>query len=439
MAKEFHAVVTDIEGTTTSISFVHEVLFPYARDNVHTFLSEGWGSTETATHVAALEAQAAADGEKLDSSSVDAVATYVKDLIKADKKVAALKNLQGAIWKGAYESGSVKGHVYDDVVPSLNKFKKDGIPVYIYSSGSIAAQKLIFGYSDKGDILHHFKGHYDTSIGFKQERDSYSKIAKDIGLEPSKILFLSDNVKEIDAAHKAGYLTCILFRPGNAELVPAPVKSKYTLPDGTLVPVAKQFFAIFSFNTFFVPAMGLAPAPVKKEKKAKKDVDVEEEKKKDGEEDVKKDSKKKDDKKDTKKDSKKRKAVDVVDEENAAAVVEDAKKEAVNKKDKKGKKEVDAVASPSKKAKVVEAVEEKEEAVEKKKSKKTTKKEKKQEEAVAESVEIEEVAVVDKKSKKEKKRAAAAIDDEEQQEEESTKKRQKVAEVKPKKEKKKSK
>ncbi|ORY32773.1 2,3-diketo-5-methylthio-1-phosphopentane phosphatase [Rhizoclosmatium globosum] len=262
---EFSCVLTDIEGTTTSISFVHEVLFPYARDNALDFLTKHWDSDKNLKPLLdALKSQADEDkkaGRKdvpdLNAKKKDALiknyVAYIHSMIKEDRKIGALKNFQGYIWKFAYEDGSVKGHVYPDVLPSLKKFTENGIPVYIYSSGSISAQKLIFGFSEAGDLLPYFKGHFDTTSGSKLEKKSYITIANEIGIEPSKILFLSDNVKEIEAANEAGYITCILFRPGNAELVPAPVKSKYTLPnkDATKIPVAKDFNQLFSFNDYF--------------------------------------------------------------------------------------------------------------------------------------------------------------------------------------------
>ncbi|KAK3718786.1 hypothetical protein QZH41_014038 [Actinostola sp. cb2023] len=139
-------------------------------------------------------------------------------LMDADRKVTALKQLQGHIWKKAYEDGEIKGEVYDDVVPALDKWTSSGYKVYIYSSGSVVAQKLLFRYSNKGDLLKYFSGHFDTKIGLKVESESYQNIAKSIGEDAGGILFVTDVVKEVSAATEAGISTVISIRPGNAPL-----------------------------------------------------------------------------------------------------------------------------------------------------------------------------------------------------------------------------
>ncbi|KAJ3381452.1 Enolase-phosphatase E1 [Entophlyctis sp. JEL0112] len=273
-------ILLDIEGTTTSIAFVHDVLFPYAKENVLPFLSSRWTQPDVTAMIAALHELSQQDRvENPDAvnlpspsdwkglskgqrkSAFRAYADYVCSLIASDRKVAPLKNLQGAIWEVAYKSRKVMGQfstlcpsVYDDVVPSLEKWNSLNIPVYIYSSGSVGAQKLLFGYSEKGNLLKHFAGHFDTSIGNKLEKDSYTKIASAIGLEPSQILFLSDAVKEINAANKAGLQTCILFRPGNPPLDP-PAKNGLYPVDGVLVRVCSDFNEVL---THFVP---VSPSP----------------------------------------------------------------------------------------------------------------------------------------------------------------------------------
>ncbi|KAJ3115221.1 Enolase-phosphatase E1 [Phlyctochytrium bullatum] len=243
----YKVVVVDIEGTTTPISFVHDVLFPYVSNNIDEFLSENWGATELEEKVQVLREQAAKDVKEgvagavailpKDHADVDALKKSIADNIrwqvKADRKIGALKSFQGYMWRFAYESGKVKGSVFDDVVPVLDAWIKKGLKVYVYSSGSIEAQKLLFGYSEKGDILDRFSGHFDTTIGSKLEPSSYEKIADTIladaassqpdkALEKSSILFLSDNPVEIAAAKSVGYRVSVLRRPGNAalELVP---------------------------------------------------------------------------------------------------------------------------------------------------------------------------------------------------------------------------
>ncbi|KAI8620673.1 HAD-like domain-containing protein [Chytriomyces sp. MP71] len=261
---QFLCVVTDIEGTTSSISFVKEILFPYARNKCESFIAERMDSDEVLKPMlGAIRKQAKDDGfeENAKESSIWDAAKYARWIagaIDADRKIGALKTFQGHIWKFAYEDGSVKGHVYKDVEPVLKKWQSKNIPVYIYSSGSIAAQKLLFGFSEKGDMLPYFAGHFDTTIGSKLETESYKKIAAEISKFPAEhILFLSDNVKEIDAALGAGFQTAILDRPGNAPLDPPAREGYYWFsPEGPKVPVIKNFEVIASRKTDFTNLSG---------------------------------------------------------------------------------------------------------------------------------------------------------------------------------------
>ncbi|KAJ3086296.1 Enolase-phosphatase E1 [Quaeritorhiza haematococci] len=232
----YTTVVLDIEGTTTPISFVHDLLFPYITTHLDTFLKQHWGQPELMKHVGALRVQSLKDQEegKLDGVVVvkgksgeeatdeetrESVAKNVRWQMGMDRKIGALKAFQGYMWRSAYEAGEIKGSVFEDVVPALERWTKElGCDVYIYSSGSIPAQKLLFGYSDKGDMLKYFKGHFDTGIGLKVESESYTRIAKEIERDHQNILFLSDNVRELEAATKAGFQVACAFRPGNAAL-----------------------------------------------------------------------------------------------------------------------------------------------------------------------------------------------------------------------------
>ncbi|KAG0334437.1 Enolase-phosphatase E1 [Podila horticola] len=229
----YEVVVSDIEGTTTPIVFVKENLFPYVTSKLPEFLKRNWAAEEMKTAIEALRVQAAkdiADGLAeatpiaVESAEISAdkvqqdVIACIGWQMKADRKIGALKAFQGYMWKEGYASGDLKGEIYPDVIPSFDQWKAEGKKLYIYSSGSISAQKLLFGFSQSGDLLHYFAGHYDTTIGQKVEAESYTKIAKDIGLEPSKILFLSDNIHEIVAAKKAGLQVVVTDRPGNAPL-----------------------------------------------------------------------------------------------------------------------------------------------------------------------------------------------------------------------------
>ncbi|KAF9152255.1 hypothetical protein BG015_005566 [Linnemannia schmuckeri] len=229
----YDVVVSDIEGTTTPIVFVKENLFPYVTSKLSEFLQRNWVSEEMKSAVEALRVQAAKDvaegvvnATPIATESAEVTPEKVQqDVIasiewqmKADRKIGALKAFQGYMWREGYAKGDLKGALYEDVIPAFDKWKAEGKKLYIYSSGSIAAQKLLFGFSEKGDLLHYFSGHYDTTIGLKVEAESYTKIATDIDLSPSRILFLSDNIHEIVAAKKAGFQTVIIDRPGNAHL-----------------------------------------------------------------------------------------------------------------------------------------------------------------------------------------------------------------------------
>ncbi|KAF9280909.1 Enolase-phosphatase E1 [Linnemannia elongata] len=229
----YDVVVSDIEGTTTPIVFVKENLFPYVTSKLAEFLQRNWTSEEMKSAVEALRIQAAkdvadgvADATSITTESAEVSAEKVQqDVIasigwqmKADRKIGALKAFQGYMWREGYTNGDLKGALYEDVIPAFDHWKAEGKKLYIYSSGSIAAQKLLFGFSGKGDLLHYFSGHYDTTIGLKVDAESYTKIAADIGLNPARILFLSDNIHEIVAAKKAGFQTVITDRPGNAPL-----------------------------------------------------------------------------------------------------------------------------------------------------------------------------------------------------------------------------
>jgi len=150
-----------------------------------------------------------------------AVVENIRWQMAEDRKISALKSFQGYMWEEGYARGELSGMMYDDVVPGLEKWTAEfNKKVYIYSSGSIAAQKLIFGFSNKGDLLHYISGHYDTTIGAKTSTDSYVTIARDLNKAPSSILFISDNIKEIHAAKKAGFQVAISDRPGNAAIEP---------------------------------------------------------------------------------------------------------------------------------------------------------------------------------------------------------------------------
>jgi enolase-phosphatase E1 len=208
MAGRPAAIVTDIEGTTTPIAFVRDVLFPYARARLGGFLADHAQDPAIARIVA--EAAALADGEPVEQALLR--------WMDADAKVTPLKTLQGLIWDDGYRRGELKGMIYPDVPPVLRSWHAAGIALYVYSSGSEAAQKLIFGHSDAGDLSLLFSGFFDTRIGAKREPASYAAIAQAIGVAAPHILFLSDIGQELDAAAAAALQTCQLVRAGDGTI-----------------------------------------------------------------------------------------------------------------------------------------------------------------------------------------------------------------------------
>jgi enolase-phosphatase E1 len=203
-------ILTDIEGTTTSVAFVYEVLFPYFKAHVAAFLEQPDNRLLVQSHIdTVIEEAGLASG-----AEPEAIGAVLVDWTNADKKHTALKSIQGVVWKQAYEQGLIKGHVYPDVVPVLRRWQEEGVGLGVYSSGSVAAQKLLFGFSEEGDLTALFSHYFDTTIGSKRESAAYSAIAKALQLSPNHILFLSDVIAELDAARQAGFCTLQVLRPG---------------------------------------------------------------------------------------------------------------------------------------------------------------------------------------------------------------------------------
>lgn len=205
------AILTDIEGTTSAVSFVFDVLFPYAVKHLPDFVRSHAGEPAVAAQLDAVRAES---GEA--DADVERVIAILLEWIAADRKATPLKALQGMVWEQGYLAGQLKGHVYADAVATLQYWKAVGYDLYVYSSGSIQAQKLIFGCSEAGDLTPLFGGYFDTTSGGKREAESYARIAAAIGLPAGEILFLSDVVQELDAARAAGMATCGLARDGGA-------------------------------------------------------------------------------------------------------------------------------------------------------------------------------------------------------------------------------
>ncbi|KAG5579002.1 hypothetical protein H5410_049629 [Solanum commersonii] len=225
-------IVLDIEGTTTPISFVTDVLFPYAHDNVGRHLDATYDSAETQEDIKLLRAQVQEDLENgvagavpipsNDAGKEKVIAALVKNveaMIKADRKITALKELQGHIWQTGFKNNELEGVVFDDVPEALERWATSGIKVYIYSSGSRLAQRLLFGYTNYGDLRKYLCGFFDTTVGNKKETKSYHEITASLGVDhPSEILFVTDVYQEAIAAMPAGLEVIISVRPGNGPL-----------------------------------------------------------------------------------------------------------------------------------------------------------------------------------------------------------------------------
>lgn len=204
------AVLTDIEGTTTPLSFVVDVLFPFAKKR----LEDACASEDPrfADAVRQLRQEHAAEKGAPEFGNG---APYARYLMELDRKSTGLKALQGLIWEAGYRDGHLKGDVYPDVPEALRAWKEQGIRLRIFSSGSVLAQKLLFGHTPYGDLLPYFEGYHDTTTGPKREARAYTAIADAFGLPAGEILFLSDVTEELDAAREAGMRTGLLVRPGN--------------------------------------------------------------------------------------------------------------------------------------------------------------------------------------------------------------------------------
>ena len=203
------AILTDIEGTTSAVSFVFDVLFPYAAKHLPDFVRQHAERADVVEQLAAVRADSGETG-----ADVERVIEILLEWIAADRKATPLKALQGMVWEQGYQAGQLKGHVYPDAVEALQRWHAEGYQLFVYSSGSIQAQKLIFGCSEAGDLSPLFSGYFDTTSGPKREAASYQRITQAIGVQASEIVFLSDIVEELDAARQAGMATCGLAREG---------------------------------------------------------------------------------------------------------------------------------------------------------------------------------------------------------------------------------
>jgi enolase-phosphatase E1 len=224
------AILLDIEGTTTPIAFVTEVLFPYARTHLRTYLERHAGEPEHDALLARLRDEHASDVQSGESvprwvdepptARTAAVVGYVEWLMDRDRKSTALKELQGRIWEEGYRRGLLQSNVFPDVRPALHRWREQGLTIAIFSSGSVLAQQLLFRHSSDGDLTRFLDSYFDTRVGPKTEPESYLKIAAAIGHPAEACLFLSDVTRELEAASTAGIQVHLVVRPGNAAAPP---------------------------------------------------------------------------------------------------------------------------------------------------------------------------------------------------------------------------
>jgi enolase-phosphatase E1 len=216
------AILLDIEGTTTPIDFVHKRLFPFAKAKINEFVDRNFD--EIKTEIEQLKTEYKKDfteqiyGRDFREDSPESVANYLKFLTEVDRKSTPLKSLQGKIWQSGYESGELRSEMFADVPRAFERWKTEGKTIAIFSSGSVLAQKLIFKYSNAGDLSEFISDYFDTNIGGKKEAESYVKIAAALNHPPKRIAFVSDILAELDAARNAGMQTVLSIRTGNGQI-----------------------------------------------------------------------------------------------------------------------------------------------------------------------------------------------------------------------------
>jgi enolase-phosphatase E1 len=237
------AILLDIEGTTTSVEFVYEVLFPFARQHIKGFVLRNYHTEELQADIAALKAEQQSDTtanreppawhDDSKDAELESVTQYVYWLMDQDRKSKALKSLQGKIWEEGYLRGELLGHVYPDVLPAFARWVKQQRAIYIFSSGSVLAQKLLFAHTTEGDLTGYITGYFDTTTGAKTAAGSYESIANKIGAPATDILFVSDVTAELDAAQFANMKTSLCVRSST----PEPTSSSH--------PIVATFDVIF--------------------------------------------------------------------------------------------------------------------------------------------------------------------------------------------------
>lgn len=234
LSADIRAILLDIEGTTTPIAFVHEVLFAYARSHLRKYLLEHSSSAEVVSDLARLRSEHAIDVKQNlqppaivaapRDAEIESIVTYINWLMDRDRKSTGLKSLQGKIWKQGYLDSTLKSQIFADVAPALERWHSAGLKISIFSSGSSLAQKLLFAHTEAGDLTGFIDNYFDTTVGSKTDAKSYRRIAVALCLPAHDVLFISDVVGELDAADAAGMQTLLCLRPGNH---PQPFAERY--------------------------------------------------------------------------------------------------------------------------------------------------------------------------------------------------------------------
>ncbi|NBU98665.1 MAG: acireductone synthase [Spirochaetia bacterium] len=231
-SSEINHFLFDIEGTTAPISFVHEVLFPYSKNNLLSYLQKNKISNLIFSNL--QEDHKKDKNSNLYKSSLensaDSLFSYLEFLISVDRKNAGLKEIQGEIWKQGYESGDIKSQIFQDTLDFFQFIKKNNKQINIYSSGSILAQKLIFKYSNLGDMSSYITNYFDTGVGPKRDSNSYLAISKALNCSPNEIIFFTDIQEEADSALSIGIKSYLMLRKGNSplELIKHPTLNSFS-------------------------------------------------------------------------------------------------------------------------------------------------------------------------------------------------------------------
>jgi enolase-phosphatase E1 len=230
-SEQIEAILLDIEGTTTPLGFVYDVLFPYAARQLNAFIRRHFRDPEIRRFLESLRQQRALDAslgleppawnDNSEEADINSLAEYGRWLMKHDRKDPSLKSFQGLVWQEGYAAGELRGQVYPEVPKALQRWHEQGKVTYIYSSGSVLAQKLLLQSTEYGDLTGLLDGFFDTEVGAKTDPKSYRTISAKIRCEPQQVLFLSDATKELAAAESASMHTALSVRPGNRPLEPA--------------------------------------------------------------------------------------------------------------------------------------------------------------------------------------------------------------------------